>query len=349
MWKRWPQIGTIWVGMPRKVEISHKTVVFTIFFLVLLWFFVQIAPIILTIFVSVLLMTALNPWVDALVKIRLPRALAIVLVYILLVTIIISGLTSIIPALVDQTTNLANKLPSLLDDLGWWLESIGLSGINGELIASQVSQIGALPANIVKFIISVFSNIVAVLMVLVITFYLLLERKNLDKYLLVLFGEGGEKDAKTFIDKLEIRLGGWVRGELTLMVIIGVMTYIGLVLLGIPYALPLAIIAGILEIVPGIGPVISGVPAVLVALTLSPAMALAVVALYFLIQQLENTIVVPKVMQRATGVNPLITIVAIAIGFRLAGVVGAILAVPIVIVLHVVAVEIFSLKALQKL
>lgn len=335
--------------MTRSIEISHKTIIFAVLFLGFIWLLIQIAPIILSLFVSLLLMTALNPLVDSLVRFRLPRALAIVIVYLCLIAIITGGLTSIIPPLVDQTTNLANRLPSLLDDLGWWLESIGLSGINGEIIASQVSQIGALPANLVKFIISIFSNVIAILMVLVITFYLLLERKNLNKYLLVLFGNGGERDAKMFIDKLEMRLGGWVRGELTLMVIIGVMTYIGLTLLGIPYALPLAIIAGILEIVPGIGPVISGIPAVLIALTLSPAMALAVVALYFLIQQLENTVIVPKVMQAATGVNPLITIIIIAIGLKLAGVIGAVLAVPIVIVLHVVAVEIFSLKALQKL
>ena len=129
------------------------------------------------------------------------------------------------------------------------------------------------------------------------------------------------------------------------MSIIGVLIYIGLRLLGIPYALPLAIFAGILEAVPNIGPVISAIPGVVIALTISPVMGLAAAALYFLVQQLENSVVVPKVMQKATGVNPLITILSLAIGFQLAGPLGAILAVPIVIVVHVFATEFLFSKS----
>jgi predicted PurR-regulated permease PerM len=138
-----------------------------------------------------------------------------------------------------------------------------------------------------------------------------------------------------------------VRGELTLMTIIGVLTYIGLSLLGIPYALPLAILAGFLEIIPGIGPILSAIPGILLGLTISPVMAIAAAALYFLIQQIENTVIVPKVMQKATGINPLVTMISLAVGFKMAGVLGAILAVPIVIVLHVFVVEILSWKRIK--
>lgn len=334
--------------MPRTIEISHRTVVFTVLFLGLIWFLAQIWPIIIGLFISLLLMTALNPLVDRLERLRVPRGFAILFIYLVLVILFVLGLAGVVPPLLEQTSNLANRLPELFDDLGAWLASIGVTGVDGQMIASQLSQVGAIPANLVRFTVSVFSNLIAVFTVLIITFYLLLERKNLDKYLLLLFGQGGEKKAKGFVDKLEARLGGWVRGEVILMVSVGAMTYVGLRLLGIPFSLPLAILAGILEIVPNIGPTISAIPAVLIALTISPFMGVATAALYFLVQQLENSILVPKIMQRAAGVNPLVTIISLAIGFKIAGALGAILAVPVVIALHVTAGEVFSSKRFQQ-
>jgi predicted PurR-regulated permease PerM len=157
-----------------------------------------------------------------------------------------------------------------------------------------------------------------------------------------------EAKARDFITRLEQQIGGWVRGELALMIIIGLLTYIGLKILGVNYALPLSIIAGLLEIIPNIGPTIALIPAVLVALTSSPVTALATVALYFLIQQFENNIIVPKIMQRAVGVKPLIVIIALMTGAKLAGVLGAALAVPGYLVLKVVIEEIYASDRFQK-
>lgn len=335
--------------MPKTIEISHRTVIFTVLFLGAVWLLIQISSIILGLFVSVLLMTALNPLVDRLNRFGLPRALGILLVYLVLIAAIVAGLSAVIPPLIDQTARLAERLPTILDQTVDWLKTLGVTNIDEETLSSQVSQLGTIPANILLFLVAFLSNILNVFTILVITFYLLLERANLEKYLLVVFGEGQEPEAKRFIDQLESRLGGWVRGELILMTIIGVVTYIGLSALGIPYALPLAILAGILEILPNIGPLLSSVPAIIVALTMSPVMAVATAALYFIIQQLENILIAPKVMQKAAGVNPLVTIVSLAVGFKLAGVVGAILAVPVVIVLHVVATEIFGFREAEYL
>lgn len=335
--------------MPKTIEISHRTIIFATVFIGSLWILFQIRAIIIGLFVALLLMTALNPIVDRLVRLKVPRPLAILIAYIVLITLIISGLASIISPLVGQTTDLVDRLPMLLDQLAAWLENIGITGVDGGTIAGQLTQLGAIPRNVVRLIVSIFSNLLSVFTVLVITFYLLLERKNLDKYLLVLFGQGSEPKAKSFVDKLEARLGSWVRGEVILMLIIGIATYVGLLLLGVPYALPLAILAGLLELLPNIGPTLAAVPAVLLALSISPLMGLSTTALYFLIQQLENSIIVPKVMQKVVGVNPLITLLVLAIGFKLGGVFGAILSVPILIVAQVVATEIFSVKELKNL
>lgn len=334
--------------MPKTIEISHRTIIFTVLLLGLIWLLHQISSIILGLFVSVLLMTALHPVVELLGRLRIPRILSIIIVYLLLIAFIGWGLAGIVPPLVDQTTNLVERLPLILSQFSNLLTSIGIKGVTPDILYGQISQLGTLPANIVSFLISLFSNIIGVFTVLVITFYLLLQRNNLNNYLAILFGERRKDQARKVIDKLEYRLGGWVRGELILMSAIGTLTYIGLILLGIPYALPLAIMAGILEVVPGIGPILSSVPAIIIGLTISPIMAVAVSALYFIIQQLENSLIVPNVMQRVAGVNPLVTMISIAVGFKLAGILGAILAVPIVIVLHVFLTEFSAFHLLDE-
>lgn len=328
--------------MSGKIEISHRTIIFTVFFLIGIWFLYQIRLVILALFVSVILMSAFNPIVDRLEKLKISRWLAIVLVYVLMLGGLIGLLVAIIPPLVEQTSVFINGLVTFLKDFKFW-------GIETDVLASQIAQLSTIPANLFKFIISLFSNVIAVFAFFVITFYLLLERQNLNRYLLVLFGDGDEERAKTFIDKVEKRLGGWVRAEITLMTIVGLMTYVGLSLLGIEFALPLAILAGLLEIVPNLGPFISAVPAVIVGLGVSSWMGAAVAALYLLVQQIENSVIVPNVMRRAAGINPLVTILSLAVGFKIAGVAGAVLAIPAFLVIQVIATEFFSSKRLQNL
>jgi predicted PurR-regulated permease PerM len=326
--------------MPQKVEISHRTIVFTVFFLLLLWILFQIRQIILALFVSLIIMSALSPAVDRLERIKIPRVLAILVVYIVIFGGIGVILTCLIPPLVDQTATLAIRLPD-------YLEKVGLPAVDERIVSSQISHLGSIPANLFRLTIAIFGNMLAFFVLIVITFYLLLERKNLDRYLLILFGKKDEGKAEKLVDKVEERLGGWIRAQITLMVFISLISYLGLRLLGIDFALPLALLAGILEIVPNVGPILASIPAILAGLTTSPLLALAVAALYFLIQQIENVVVVPKVMEKVAGVNPLVTILALTIGFKLAGIAGAVLSVPVVLVAQVIAAEFFTNKKLQ--
>ena len=319
--------------MIKKIEISHRTVIFTVLFLLSLWFVYFVKDLILQLFVALLIMTILNPLVTKLSKMRIPRALSVAVVYILIIGLFSLLIAGIVPALVEQTTSFANNLPQ-------YLANLGVSRFVSDQISSQIiSQLGALPAQVVKLGTSVFSNILSVIAVLIFAFYLLLAREKLDEQLGFLFDEEKRKEIGQIIDKLELRLGGWARGELILMILIGVINFIGLTVLGIPFALPLAILAGLLEIVPILGPFIAATPAVIIALSISPIMALAVAALAFLAQQLENYVFVPKIMEKSVGVNPIIVLLALSIGFRMAGIVGAALSVPIVLMIHVLSQE----------
>jgi predicted PurR-regulated permease PerM len=139
-----------------------------------------------------------------------------------------------------------------------------------------------------------------------------------------------KKYVSDIISKIQHRLGYWLRGQLLLSLIIFCLTYIGLTILGVKYALILALIAGIFEIVPFLGPIISAIPGIFFAFTIQGfGTAIWVVLLYFIIQQLENNLIVPKVMGKSTGLNPLVVILAILVGARLGGIVGALLAVPV--------------------
>ncbi|MEK7113016.1 MAG: AI-2E family transporter [Patescibacteria group bacterium] len=317
--------------MPRKIEISHRTIIFAVFFLIFLWFLYYIRDLILELFVALLIMTILNPFVTRLSKLKIPRAISVFVAYLVVFGIFGAALAGIIPPLIEQTSSFANNLPR-------YLSSLGIGGyINEQLTGELLSQLGSIPGQLVKVGLSVFSNVFAVITVLIFAFYLLLARDKLDDQLGFLFGEERKGELAKIMDLLESRLGGWARGELALMALVGVSNYIGLMILGIPFALPLAILGGLLEIIPYLGPVIAAVPAIVIGFSISPLMGLAVAALAFLIQQLENYLFVPKVMEKSVGVSPIVTLLALAIGFRIAGVVGAVISVPVVLTIQVLS------------
>jgi len=317
--------------MPRKVEISHKTVIFTVLFLLSLWFLYVIKDIIFGLFVALLIMAILNPLVTKLSKVGIPRGVSVLVVYLAVLGIFGLAIAAIIPPLVEQTSSLISRLPAYLSNLG--VNRV----ISGDIAGQILSQIGSIPGQAVKVGFSIFSNLLGAITVLIFAFYLLLVRDKIDDQLGFLIGEDKRKKIGSTIDLLESRLGGWARGEFVLMAVIGVASFLGLTILGIPYALPLAILAGLLEIVPYFGPIISAIPAVIIGISISPLMGLATIALAFLIHQSENYFFTPKIMEKSVGVNPVITLLALSIGFRLAGMVGAVISVPVVLTIHVLA------------
>lgn len=319
--------------MTTKVEISHKTIIFTVIFLLSLWVLFQVRETILWIFVSFILMAALKHSTDAMEQAGIPRAIAALLQFALILLFLVFCVSSIIPPLVSQTIHLTESLPGYLYSL------FPSMVIDGQVISQYITPVSS---NLLSVTIGIFSNLVALFTVFVISFYLLMERKNLHVQLAAFIGKKAGARLMEVVGKIEERLGAWVRGQFALALIIGLATFIVLSFLGLPFVLPLAIIAGILEIVPVIGPIISAIPAIIIALTISPILAVATALFYFLIQQIEASVVVPYVMKRAVGLPPLVTILAIMIGGTLAGITGALLAIPVAVVTQAVIEEYFS-------
>lgn len=327
--------------MHRKIDISHKTIFFITAFLLGLWLLFLIRDLLIILFAALIFMSALSPSVKLFEKLKFPKALGIALTYLIIITIIIGVLSLIVPTLIKQTSKLIVTLPPLTVQL-----------FNAVRIDKSVfqSELSSLSKNAFPFTLTIIDNFLTIIFLLVISFYLLLERENLEKRFAALFGSGEDR-VKSLITQIEEKLGSWLRGQLFLSIIVGLFTYIGIFLLDIfypnvltAYALPLALIAGVMEVVPVIGPIISAIPAIAIALIDSPFLAAAVALMFLVIQQLENHLIVPQVMKRAVGLNPLVVILAIAIGSRLIGVSGALLSVPLVVVIHIIASEILDGK-----
>lgn len=317
----------------QKIEISHRTIIFTVILLISLWFLYFIRQIILQFFIALLIMAILNPLVTKLSRFRIPRAVSILFAYLIFFSVVSLAIAGVVPPLIDQTTSFINGLPG-------YIEAFGSSNVFAQQILKEaLSQVGRFPSQIARAGVSILSNIIDVFTILIFAFYLLLSRDNLNERSEVFFGNKARKEFEKILDLLEKKLGGWVIGQLSLMFLVGISTYFGLQLLRIPFALPLSILSGLLEVVPYVGPIIAAVPATIIGLSISPLMGLAAASLAFLVQQFENYIFVPKVMEKSVGVSPIATLLALAIGFKVAGITGVVISVPVVITLQIVGKE----------
>lgn len=311
-----------------KIEIENKTILQIVLIIAAVgasvWLAWALKTIILALFISSIIALGLDPVVRFLMKQKLPKGIAVLLTYLGTLILVIAIGTLAFTPMVNQTIGLLNTFPGYLENLSQ-NESLPFLKNFDQQITDQLSSIGQ---QAIQTTVNAFSTALLTLTVLVFTAYLLLDFENVKKHMISLFPSKQHKKLEKTLEETEVKLGSWLRGQLALMLIIGVLTYIGLSLLGVKYALSLALIAGLLEMVPIIGPILSVLPALVVAFGHSPVQAIGVLGLYILVQQLENNLIVPKVMQKAVGFNPLITMIAILVGGELLGVLGALIAVP---------------------
>jgi predicted PurR-regulated permease PerM len=281
-------------------------------------------------------MSALRPPVSWLERHKVPRTAAALIIYLMFILFFIFLISLIIPPIVTEISNLFTTLPVLLRQVD--------PAIYNRFNLSSLSQyIPSVTGNVVGLLGGFASNTFFVISTLFFGFYLLLQENILKTVLSRFFDEDQTQSLRATVERAEKRMSAWFWGELTLMTVVGVMTFIGLNIIGMKYALALAVLAGLLEVVPNIGPIISAVPAVLIALAYSPFLAGATAALYIVVQQLENNLIVPVIMKNAVGLNPLVTLISLIIGGRIGGTIGVLLAIPMYLFFEVLFME-FILK-----
>ncbi|OGC37690.1 hypothetical protein A2V54_02280 [candidate division WWE3 bacterium RBG_19FT_COMBO_53_11] len=325
--------------MNRHYEITPRTIIIGIALLAAIWILIQIRLVVISVFIALILGLALDPMVTRLKRLHLPRPVGVFLVFFLFLAAVL-GLTAYgFTPLVNETGKFIVNLPQFLRPV---LDSLGPIPFASELQQQLASQATLLSANILTIAGSIVSNIIFLLTVLFLTFYFLLDWENLKNRLVKMLDHRSRTRFQGIIESMEKNLGGWLRGQLLLMVVVGVLVYLGLFALGVEYALPLAVIAGLFEVIPTIGPVLSAVPALLVGFATSFGLGIWVLVLYVVVQQLENSLIVPNVMGRAVGFSPLTTLLIVFAGAQLFGIGGAVLSIPVAILLNILAHDLLS-------
>jgi predicted PurR-regulated permease PerM len=314
--------------------------------LIVAYVLLQIQFVLVLLLMALVFATVIQKPVDHLERARLPRPLAILLIYVTIIAALAVLLTGLAPVIREQSQLFRVQAPISLGDLrATWAASSNalLNGLGQQLLGRAISFINS-PASqnvtvpqgaALGILTGIGGGVVGVLTVLVIAFYYLMERQWIRRIALSSSPPATRVRVIKIWDEVEQKVGDWLRGQLTLCLVIGVTATIGYGIMGISFWPLLGLWAGITEIIPILGPWLGGIPAVIIALTQSWEKALLVAGFVVLLQLMENTILVPRVMRGAVGLTPLTVFIAILAGTEFAGVPGALLAIPVAAVIQV--------------
>jgi predicted PurR-regulated permease PerM len=325
------------------IEISTGTI-FRILLIVLgCWFLYLIRDIIALLFISLVIVSSIEPAVNWMHVRKIPRSVGVILVYIIIFSAIGLSISFLIPPLTEQFRDLYLKLPEYSQRIEQSLQGVkdyfqtqGNMLDVQQLIGQSSSSFPEFSGNLFSKTVGVFSGFVSAIVVFALVFYMSVKQDGINNFVALVVPKKHEEYALSLTSRIKAKIGRWMTGQLLLMVIIFALDFLGFYFIGVPYALSLAIFAGLMEIVPYVGPIVSAIPAIILGLTVSPMTGLLVLILVFAVQQFENHVVVPQIMKKALGLDPIAVIVALLIGLKLGGVLGAVLAIPIATAIGVV-------------
>lgn len=326
------------------ISISTGTIIKTV--LILLGFVVLyiIRDLVLIVMTSIVLAAAVEPMTKWLSDRRIHRTISVIGIYLFVAALIFSAFYFIFLPLLNQTSDFLGTVPGYLEQVEVYNPLPQGSLLGTENIVLEVPQALSLndiahQINVVAnqfsgsafgTISSVFGGVVSLMLILVLSFYMAVQHDGITDFLKTITPPKYRVYTLDLWKRSERKIGLWMQGQLLLIVIIGAITYIGLLLLGVPFALLLGVLSGLLELIPLFGPIIAAIPAVLIAYATGDfTLALLVVGLYVIVQQIENQFLYPMVVSKVVGVPALIAIIALIMGVQIAGFLGVILAVPV--------------------
>ncbi len=300
-----------------------------------IWFIYLIREVLILLFIALVIVSAAQPIVEKLEKKKIPRAVTTVILYIIGLTFLGGGIYLIIPIIVEEFQQLGKNIPQYFEGIGAFINNLTAlaADYNFEnnlqrLIENSSSRMTELFSQIFSNAFTFLGSIFKILLVLSLSFYMLVRKEGIKGFLRAITPKKHQEYAFDLTSRIQYKMGRWLIGQFTLIIIIFALDYLVLSSLGVPYALLLALLGGLFEIIPYIGPVMALIPAALVALTISPLTALLVIIFYIVIQQLENYVLTPLIMKKAVGLDPVVIILSLLIGGILAGFLGVLIAVP---------------------
>lgn len=323
------------------VNISTGTFLRFILILGIIIFLFLVRDVIAIIIFSVVLASGVDPAAKWFQRYKVPRVLAVIIVY--LIAFIILGLMFylVIPPIFNELSNLAGSMPSYLE------KPFQISTIHKLLpeLPESISQlllgfaenarvfVEKLASGFFQATAIIFGGALSFVLIIVISFYLSVQEGGIEKFLRVIVPLPQEDYIIDLWRRTSNKIGAWLKGQLLLGVLVGIFVFLGLTILRIKYAITFALLAAVFEIIPIFGPILSAIPAVGMAFLQSPSLALVVAIFYFIIQQFENHLIYPLVVRKVVGIPPILVILALVIGGELGGFFGILLSIPIATVL----------------
>lgn len=315
------------------VDFSVESIFVVVSSLLFIWLLFYVKDIIVLFLVSFILATALEPAVYFLEKRKIPRWIAAALVYLLVIGIIFGLVRLVLPPITQQIQNLIEARHEIAEKFADLFSRAPeqVKNFIQEYSSKLPEKMGEIfSSSILSNVLGVFSGLLGIATVMVVSFYLLLEKNLFERTILRMWPKKSrEKAVKTF-QQMSYKISLWSRGQLILSASIGLLAFIGLTILKVDYALTLALLAAFGELLPIIGFWIALIPTLLIAFSISPITGLSVLILYFAIQQFEAQILVPQVMKRAVGLSPVVIIISLLLGAKLLGILGVLIAIPVV-------------------
>jgi predicted PurR-regulated permease PerM len=323
------------------ISITSGTVVKAIVICLLAWLLWTIRDLILVILTAIVIASAINPAARFLVSKRIPRIIAILLIYTGIIAVLIAFFAVFLPPLVDDIQQLLSQLPKYIETLSndrlselpgisTILQQAGDSGNTMDIINRVTTGFTGATYGFLSAASAVFGGLLSFILIVVISFYLSVQEDGVRDFLKIISPVKKERYVLDLWKRSQRKIGLWMQGQLLLAALIGILTYLGLSIIGIPNPMFLALIAAVFELIPIFGPILAAIPAVFFALIDGGfTLGLVTVGLYAIIQQFESQLIHPLVVKKIVGIPALVAIVALIIGAQVAGFLGIILSVPI--------------------
>lgn len=332
------------------IDISWEALLKLVILAIIIWAVLALRNILFLIFVVFIFVAAVNPTIRAMQR-YLSRPIAVTFFFTILFLVILGLSYLFLPKVIEQINQLVKNFPVFLETLRPFLDSLD-PGRYTQLIDTTVQNLSSnaerVGSNVVQTMIGFFGGLTTIIVGFVLSFYLLLEERNAKEFFHQIMPTDRYHAVYSTLRKISIQLGNWIRGMLGVMLVVGVLNIIAFWALGLPSPLALGIWSGLAEAIPYIGPFIGVIPGLIVAIADGELwrVVLVIVINFFVIQQLQNFYITPKIMSKAIGLSPVLVILAIMVGIELFGIIGAIIALPMAAVISVVVSEWSNLRQL---
>ncbi len=334
------------------ISIWSATKIILIIFLLLFVqdIIVQLKDILITFFLSLFIAAAFNPGVDKLEnKYKIPRWAGVIIIYLIVIAVLSLMIGTLVPIIIEQLSEMVIFLKDYLNNviqngsgdmlpeiIRPYVENVVSQIDQKEIIEQLQASLSTIAENLTDFAANAFGAITSVvdgifnlILVVLLSFFMVVDKTALKEFFTSLFPKKYEKYIFVKTGTIQNKIGEWVHGQVALFFLVALIAYIGFSIIGLKYALTLALVAGFAEFLPYVGPLITFVVAAPVAFNQSLVTGISLIIFHVILQVFEGNILLPLVMKKATGLSPIVTIIALLIGWQFLGVIGMILSVPL--------------------